>query len=117
MLVVILLPFWYRRRASRRPGVLYRAVITFAVFGFLACTLWGGWPGHHGEHGEQLISLGQYISQQPTMFAMMALSLVVFYVLIAHERRAIRRILDADDGQNEAGLDTPSSAGTKEPQP
>jgi quinol-cytochrome oxidoreductase complex cytochrome b subunit len=35
VMVVIGLPFWYRRKAHDRPGWLYRTVVTSTIFGFL----------------------------------------------------------------------------------
>jgi quinol-cytochrome oxidoreductase complex cytochrome b subunit len=91
---VLLLPFWYRRNAARRPTRTYRLLVTGVLFGFVGLTLWGGWPETF-EHGrEQLIPLGEYVRQRPLMFVMTAVALVVFYLLIWHERSAIRRVLD-----------------------
>ena len=102
MMVLLLLPFWYRRGAHRRPGNVYRAVITLVVFGFLGMTLWGGWPEQHGGENEgQLVSLASYISHQPMIFALIGVTLVAFFVMISHERTAIRRIMDSEPGQQE----------------
>ncbi|MEI8196700.1 MAG: hypothetical protein WCI73_12450 [Phycisphaerae bacterium] len=92
MPVVVLLPFWYRKRAARRPGWLYRAAVTVAIGGFLTLTLWGGWP--EDASGEE-VPLGEYLRERPTMFVLVGVALVIFYVMIAHERNAIRRLLDS----------------------
>jgi len=97
-LLILFLPFWYRRGANRRPRWLFRTVITAAIFSFLGLTIWGGWPEAHSEEGgEQLIPFAEYVSHHALMFILMGLSIVVFYVLIAQERRAIRRILYSDE--------------------
>jgi quinol-cytochrome oxidoreductase complex cytochrome b subunit len=92
---VVMLPFWYRRRAHQRPRWMYRLVITCIVFGFLSLTLWGGWKEDMVGGEERLVPLLQYMRESPMMFILIAAGLLVFYLLIAHERRAIRRILDA----------------------
>ena len=99
---LVLLPFWYRRPAHRRPGMAYRLITTALIFAFLALTIWGGWPEQHGEHGEQLVPLSEYIAHHPLFFALMAVTLVVFYVMIWHERTAIRQILDDPQTPNPA---------------
>ena len=91
--VVLLVPFWYRKRAHERPGNIYRFVITASIIVVLALTLWGGWPEHHVDGHEKLVSLGDYFGHKPMIFVFFGLSLAVFYWLIACERRQIRRIL------------------------
>ena len=100
---VLLLPFWYRRGANRRPGWGYRIVITAALFAFLGLMIWGGWPEQPGGKGEQLIPLGQYVREQPMLFILIGLALVVFYALIGREVRVIRRILDGPPPAGYAG--------------
>jgi quinol-cytochrome oxidoreductase complex cytochrome b subunit len=94
VMVVIGLPFWYRRKAHDRPGWLYRTVVTSTIFGFLGLTIWGGWPEKVVDGEEQLLPLTAYIGEQPMLFALTGVALVVFYLLIWQERRAIRRVLD-----------------------
>ncbi|MCG3180773.1 MAG: Cytochrome b6-f complex subunit 4 [Phycisphaerae bacterium] len=95
---VVLLPFWYRRRASRRPGWVYRLIVTAGLVGFLVLTIWGGWPETQGpDGGEELIPFKDYLHQKPTMFILFGVALVVFYFLIWRERRMIRQVLDAPD--------------------
>ncbi len=95
VLLVLTLPFWYRKGSHRRPGWAYRLIVTASVFLLLGLTIWGGWPEHHVDGKEQLAPLSEYIGHHPIMFAMIAATIVVFYFMIAHERRAIRKILDA----------------------
>lgn len=95
MMVVLLLPFWYRRHAHQRPGWIYRLAITAAIGGFLGLTLWGGWPEQVVDGHEQLAPLSEYFHHNPLMFLMPAVAIVVFYVLIWRERREIRAILDS----------------------
>lgn len=101
--VVVLLPFWYRRRAHRRPGWIFRIVVTSGIFGFLLLTIWGGWPEKHveGQSGEQLAPLSEYMAHQPMLFAMIPLALIVFYFLIWREVRMIRDVLDRPAPQSE----------------
>ena len=101
MPVAVLLPFWYRKRADRRPGWLYRIAVTAAIAGFLILTLWGGWP--EGPTGEE-IPLGEYLRERPTMFILIGVALVVFYALMAHERHAIRQTMDRPAPPDAAAL-------------
>jgi quinol-cytochrome oxidoreductase complex cytochrome b subunit len=94
MMVVVLLPFWYRKRADQRPGWFYRLGVTAAGLGFLGLTIWGGWPERVVNGHEELIPLGQYMHEHPMIFIMPSLALAVFYALIWQEVRAIRHILD-----------------------
>lgn len=75
VLALILLPFWARRWSSRRPGVLHGTIITVIIFGFLALTFWAVWP------------------PPPLLTFCCATALVLFCVMIVHERRTIRRVL------------------------
>jgi quinol-cytochrome oxidoreductase complex cytochrome b subunit len=94
VLAVILLPFWYRKRAHERPRWLYRLIITAIVFAFLSLTIWGGWKEDMSGGEEHLVPISQYMRESPMIFLLIAMGLLVFYLLIAQERRAIRRILD-----------------------
>ena len=91
--VILLLPFWYRRGAHKRPGWAFRLIVTAGLFGFLGLMIWGGWPEEASGRGEELIPLSTYVQEQPMMFAVIAVGLVVFYALIAREVGVIRRIL------------------------
>lgn len=108
MPVVVLLPFWYRKAANRRPGGRYRIAVTLVMVSFLVLTLWGGWPEEQGAGEERLIPLRQYFGEKPMIFLLIGAALVVFYALIAQERRAIRRLLDSPD---------PRAAGEREERP
>jgi len=90
---LVLLPFWYRKRASRRPGVVYKVVITAAVVAFLCLTVWGGWPEQLSGGDEALIPFSQYVHERPIMFTLIAATLIIFYPLIWLERRTVRRVL------------------------
>ena len=90
---VVLLPFWYRRKANVRPGKLYRFIVTVVILCFLTLTLWGGWPEEQVNGEEQLMPFTEYLAHNPMLFIMPAVTLIIFYFLIARERAAIRRIL------------------------
>jgi quinol-cytochrome oxidoreductase complex cytochrome b subunit len=92
---LILLPFWYRRRAHVGPGILYRTVVTLAVVSFVVLMIWGGWPEAPGRGEEQQVPLSEYFAAHVQLFVFTGAALLVFFLLIAHERRAIRRVLDA----------------------
>lgn len=150
--VIILLPFWYRKRATERPTRDYRVGVTACVAAFAILTIWGGWPETEGggmqaaslpqrvmynpflRHGikaacaasilialvrrrygtagatfmisvpilllyelvcdRELVPIKDYFFHNPMIFIIIAAGLLVFYLLIAHERRAIRLILD-----------------------
>jgi quinol-cytochrome oxidoreductase complex cytochrome b subunit len=94
VMAIVLLPFWYRRRASVRPGRAYRAGVTAVIVGFLALTIWGGWHEQIVDGEERLIPLTHYVREQPMIFVLTAAALIVFYLLVWQERRAIRRVLD-----------------------
>lgn len=75
ILAVILLPFWSRRRSKRRSGMGHAAWVTVVIGIYLALTLWAAAP------------LTPFV-------AITSLAIVVtFYVLLASERRRIRRIM------------------------
>ena len=95
LVVILLVPFWYRRRADARPGWAYRIGVSAVLLAVLALTVWGGWPAEHGVGGERLLSLRAYVGRTPLFFIVVAAGLLAFYGLIAHERRTIRRTLDA----------------------
>jgi quinol-cytochrome oxidoreductase complex cytochrome b subunit len=90
---IVLLPFWYRRRAHRAPGRAYRLVVTACLFGILALTVWGGWPEAHDEHAARLLTPLEYVRHRPLLFIMIGASIIVFYALLGHERNRIRRTL------------------------
>jgi len=94
--VVVLLPFWYRKRAHARPGWMYRVAVTSVLAGFLGLTIWGGWPERFVGGEEHLIPLRNYVQERPLMFILCGVALLIFYTLIAHERREIRRVLDRE---------------------
>jgi len=83
VLAILLLPFWYRRGAHRRPARLYYVVITIVVALFLILTLAAIWPPN------------------PLFLSLTALAVVIFYVLLIRERREIRRILAEDEPPRE----------------
>lgn len=99
---LVLLPFWYRRRAHERPRWAYRLGVTVALAGFLCLTIWGGWPEHHVEGQEQLIPLREYMRERPFVFIVTGAALIVFYFLVEKERRSIRKHLG-----NQAGMTKP----------
>ncbi len=74
ILAVILLPFWARRRADRPPSVLHWLIVTVVIVVFVAFTLWAAWP------------------PRPLLVITVVTVMVLFYVLIAGERRIIRRV-------------------------
>jgi quinol-cytochrome oxidoreductase complex cytochrome b subunit len=94
VMAIVMLPFWYRRNAARRPGWLYRLGVSLVLVMFLILTIWGGWPETFIDGHEVLIPLGDYVRQRPMIFTFTGLTVVVFYVLVAQERRAIRQVLD-----------------------
>ncbi len=107
VMVILLLPFWYRRGAHRRPGWVYRLAVTAVIFMLLGLTIWGGWPETVVDGHEQLAPISVYFSAHPFLFVMPAVVVTLFYIMIAHERRAIRRIMDSP----------PPVAPDKEPRP
>ncbi len=74
MLAVVLLPFGARRRSQRPPGVVHGFCVTAVIAVFVAFTLWADWP------------------PSPLMGITVCAVLVLFYVLLAGERRRIRRV-------------------------
>ena len=96
-------PFWYRRRAGNRPGNAYRFGVTACLAGFLTLTIWGGWPEEVVDGEERLVPFWQYFAARPIMFFTAAAAVVTFYLLVAQERRAIRRLMDGPNGVAEKG--------------
>jgi len=93
--ILVALPFWYRKRAAERARWPYRAAVTVAVVGFLVLTIWGGWHERIVDGEEVLVPLGEYVREQPMTFILIGAALLVFYLLIWQEKRAIRAVLDA----------------------
>jgi quinol-cytochrome oxidoreductase complex cytochrome b subunit len=80
VLAVLLLPFWGRRWANRRPRFWHRFFVTVVVFNFAALTFWPIWP-------------------PPPLFTILfAAAVIILYSLLAQERRTIRRVLYGKDG-------------------
>jgi len=98
--IVALLPFWYRKRAHQRPNNAYRITITAAIGVVIALTIWGGWPEHLADGHEKLEPFGVYFRHKPMLFVVFGVALVVFYGLVARERRQIRAVLGDDGGQS-----------------
>ena len=75
MLAVMFLPFWARRWSQRPPGLLHGFLVTLAITVFVVLTLWAVWP-------------------PPALLTIMIGGAVaLFYLLLANERRRIRRVL------------------------
>lgn len=74
-LAVVLLPFWYRKAANKPPSWLYYFMVTAFVIIFLTLTVAAIWP-------------------PSTLFiTLMTVTLAVFYLLMWHERRGVRRLM------------------------
>jgi len=101
--VVVLLPFWYRRRSHERAGWAYRMCVTAILAAFLVLTIWGGWKEEMVDGEERLVAIREHVREHPLMFILMGTGLVVFYALIAQERRAIRRVLGHDRPEGQSG--------------
>lgn len=109
ILIIVLLPFWYRgRKAFTRPKWTYRIAVTVVAALAIFFTFWGGWPEELKDGEEHLAPLSQYFGHRPMFFIFTALTIVVFYVLVAHERRAIKRVLyrgsDSPPPESEVGF-------------
>lgn len=74
MLAAILLPFWARRGGDRAPGMLHGLCVTLVIVVLVAFTFWAVWP------------------PRPLMAITVCSVVLLFYVLIAGERRSIRRV-------------------------
>jgi quinol-cytochrome oxidoreductase complex cytochrome b subunit len=80
VLALLLLPLWAARWAKRRAGWLHTFLVTLIVFNFLALTFWAMWP-------------------PPLLFTLFFVAgLVLFYCLVIHEHRTIRRVLGGQEG-------------------
>jgi len=97
--VLMLVPFWYRKRAGSRPRMFYRLGITAVLAIVLLLTIKGGWPAVPAKEGEVHLSLGAYLAHKPLFFIILAVGIIVFYSLVGHERRTIRAMLyeEGDD--------------------
>lgn len=105
-LVIVMLPFWYRRRADHLPSWLYRLTVTGVIVAFVVLTIFGGWPEHAGEHGPEHATAYEYLVEQPFMFGFGAATLIVFYFLIWHERRDIRRLMHTKETHYSAEIES-----------
>jgi ubiquinol-cytochrome c reductase cytochrome b subunit len=75
VLAVVLLPFWARRWSQVRAAFWHNAIVTLVIANFVALTFWAVWP-------------------PPLLFTIIfAAALIVFYSLLIHEHRMIRRVL------------------------
>jgi quinol-cytochrome oxidoreductase complex cytochrome b subunit len=99
---LVLLPFWYRKRAARRPGWAYRIAVTVVVGAFVVLTVWGGWEEQIVGGEERLVPLSVYLGKHALTFILIGAAIGVFYALIAQERRGIRRVL-YDETQEQRG--------------
>jgi ubiquinol-cytochrome c reductase cytochrome b subunit len=79
ILAIILVPYWARRWATRRPGRTHNYLVTLVIAASLALTFWAIWPP------PLLIS------------CVFGGTLVLFYLLLWHEHRTIRRVLGDDE--------------------
>lgn len=105
IIVIVLLPFWYRGlRARTRPTWFYRIAVTLVAALAIVFTFWGGWPETMTAEGERLAPISEYFAHHPMFFIFTGIAILVFYVLVAHERRAIRKVLYRENG----GAPTPS---------
>ncbi len=77
--LLVIVPFLYRKRARRRPGFWYRAAVTTAIAAFLILTVIPIWP------------------PDPLFTIATLSSLIIFYSLIASERRGIRKYLKSHE--------------------
>jgi hypothetical protein len=68
----------------------------------VALTIWGGWHEEVVDGEERLLPLRHYLQENPLFFILFGVALLVFYLLIWQERRAIHRILDAPPQDEEA---------------
>ncbi len=75
LLAVMSLPLWARRRANRPPSRLHGLLVTLVIGGFVGFTLWAVWP------------------PPVPLSIMLCAAVLLFYVLLASERRKIRRVL------------------------
>lgn len=106
--VVVLLPFWYRRRANRPAGWIYKLAVTVVTIGFLVLTIWGGWPEEMHDGHERLVPLGHYFRHHPMIFLMSGASLIVFYLLYKQEKHTIEDVLDQSSRrEQEPGEEVP----------
>jgi len=81
MLAILLLPFWTRRWHQRPLGALHGLLVTVAIGTFIGLTLWAVWP-------------------PPTLMVIVTIAVaVLFYSLMATERRKIRRVLRSGENQ------------------
>lgn len=72
---ILLLPFWYRRRATVRAGFAYHFVTTLIIVLFLVLTFAAIWP------------------PSPLFVVLTMVAMFVFYVLLIREQRAVNRLL------------------------
>ena len=75
VLAVLFVPFWARRWSGGHPGIVHRLVVTLAIVVFVGLTLWASWP------------------PGVPMMTLVCSAVVLFYILLARERRMIRRVL------------------------
>jgi ubiquinol-cytochrome c reductase cytochrome b subunit len=75
VLALLVLPYLVRRWANQKPGLIHCTMVTAVIAIFLFLTFWAMWPP----------------SILFTMF--FAIGVVLFYALLFHEARTIRRVL------------------------
>jgi quinol-cytochrome oxidoreductase complex cytochrome b subunit len=82
LFAILLVPFWTHRWSDRPPGVMHRLVVTLVIGVFVGFTLWAAWP------------------PGIPMTILVCAAIVLFYVLLARERRMIRRVLQGRRGSS-----------------
>ena len=115
--IMIFLPFWYRKNANKPPAWPFRIACTAVIAMFLVLTLWGGWPEEIVDGEERLAPFSVYFQHSPMMILLMPVALIVFYILILHERRGIRAVLDAPPPESLPEKTDAPPADPKEAQP
>lgn len=89
MAVILLLPFWYRRKASQAPTWRYYFVVTIVVLLFLVLTVAAIWP------------------PSPLFIGLTLATFLAFYGLMARERVAINQLLHDSPRDESHREDTP----------
>lgn len=89
--VLLTVPFWYRRMSNRRPGWRHVTAITVVILLFLGLSIWGLWP--EDENGNLGPAMEFYEHHSLFVWSILA-GMVFFYVMMLWENQEIRRRWD-----------------------
>ncbi len=87
-LVLLTVPFWYRKRSGKPPGLAYHTAVTLILLVFLALTLWGLWPS---DSQGNLVPMAEYYHEHHLFILSIFGMVIFFYVMLWWEHLEIKK--------------------------